>query len=98
MKTLFIFRPKPVNTRNRIRARPNVNSNNQVIFVSPECCVVHSLITRMKTFIKDKINKSDDQTSIDNYRVAAIITEYHHYILKLIFLRIIFPKFMMVRQ
>ncbi len=61
---MFIFRPKPVNTRNRIRARPNVNSNNQVIFVGPECCIVHSLITRMKTFITEEIKKSDDQTNM----------------------------------
>ena len=51
----------------------------------------------MTTFIKAKIKKSDDQTDIDKYRVAANITEYH-IISKLIFLRIIIPKFMMIRQ
>ena len=46
----------------------------------------------MTTFIKTKLEKSDDQANIDIYRVAANITEYH-IISKLIFLRIIFPKF-----
>ena len=32
--------------------------------------------TRMTTFIKTKFKKSDDQTNIDKYRVAAYITEY----------------------
>ena len=45
----------------------------------------------MKTFIKTKFKKLDDQTNIDNYRVAAYITEYH-IISKLLFLRIIIPK------
>ena len=31
----------------------------------------------MTTFIKAKLNKSDDQKNIDKYRVAANITEYH---------------------
>ncbi len=31
----------------------------------------------MTTFIKAKLKKSDDQTNIDNYRVAAKISEYH---------------------
>ncbi len=44
----------------------------------------------MTTFIKTKLTKSDDQTNIDKYRVAANITEYH-IISKLIFLRIIIP-------
>ena len=30
----------------------------------------------MTTFIKTKFKKSDDQANIDNYRVAANITEY----------------------
>ena len=33
--------------------------------------------TRMKTFIKTMFKKSDDQTNIDKYKVAANITEYH---------------------
>ncbi len=41
--------------------------------------------TRMITFIKAKLNKSDDQKSIDNYRVAENITELH-IMSKLIFL------------
>ena len=53
--------------------------------------------TRMKTFIKTKFTKSDDQTNIDKYRVAANITE-NHIMSKLIILRIInpvsFKKFM----
>ena len=35
------------------------------------------LKTGMITFIKAKLRKSDDQTNIDKYRVAANITEYH---------------------
>ena len=31
----------------------------------------------MTTFIKAKLKKSDDQTIIDKYRVAANITGYH---------------------
>ncbi len=34
-----------------------------------------SIITRMTTFIKTKFKKSDDQTNIDKFRVAANITE-----------------------
>ena len=51
----------------------------------------------MTTFIKTKFKKSDDQTNNDIYRIAANITEYH-IISKLIFLRIIIPKFMKTRQ
>ncbi len=51
----------------------------------------------MTTFIKAKLKKADDQTKIDKYREAANITEYH-IVSKLIFLRIIIPKFMMIRQ
>ncbi len=31
----------------------------------------------MTTFIKVKLKKSDNQTIIDKYRVAANITKYH---------------------
>ena len=55
------------------------------------------IITRMIAFIKKKFKKSDDQTNIDQHRVTANITEYH-IISKLIFLRIIIPKFMKIRQ
>ena len=34
--------------------------------------------TRMTKFIKTKFKKSNDPTNIDNYRVAANITEYQH--------------------
>ena len=51
----------------------------------------------MTTFIKTKFKKSDDQTNIDKYKVATNITEYHIRS-KLIFLRIIIPKFMKIRQ
>ena len=52
----------------------------------------------MTTFIKTKLKKSDgDHTNIDIYRVAANITEYH-IISKIIFLRIVIPKFMKIRQ
>ena len=47
----------------------------------------------MTTFIKTKLEKSDDQSNIDIYRVAANITEYH-----IILLRIIISKFMKIRQ
>ncbi len=33
----------------------------------------------MTTFIKAKLNKSDDQTNIDKYSVATNIIEYHSY-------------------
>ena len=55
------------------------------------------LATRMTTFIKTKFKKSDYQTNIDKYKVAANITEYH-IISKLIFLRIIIPIFKKIRQ
>ena len=42
----------------------------------------------MTTFIKTKLKKSDDQTNIDKFRVAANILEYH-IITKLIFRRIV---------
>ena len=32
----------------------------------------------MTTFIKAKIKKSDDQTNIDKYRVAANTIKYNH--------------------
>ena len=51
----------------------------------------------MTTFIKTKVNKSDDQTNKEKYRAAANITEYH-IISKIIFRRIIIPKFMKKRQ
>ena len=51
----------------------------------------------MTTFIKTKLNKLDNQTNIDKYRVNANITEYHN-ISKLIFLRIIITKFIEKRQ
>ncbi len=54
-------------------------------------------VTRMATFIKTKLKKLNDQTNIDKYRVAANITE-DHIISKLIYLRIIFPKLMMIRE
>ena len=41
--------------------------------------------------------KSYNQTNIDKYRVAVIITEYH-IISKLILQRIIIQKFMKIRQ
>ena len=54
------------------------------------------LQTRMPIFVKAKLKKSDDQTNIDKYRVAPNVTEYH-IISKFIFLRIIIPKFMMLK-
>ena len=51
----------------------------------------------MTTFIKAKLIQSDDKMNIGEYRVAANITEYH-IISKLIFLIMIIPKFIMIRQ
>ena len=45
------------------------------------------------TIIKTKFKKSNDQTNIYKYRVAANITEYH-IISKLISLTLIIPKIM----
>ena len=56
-----------------------------------------SVKTRMTTFIKTKFKKSDDQTNIDKYRVAANIIEFQ-IISKSIFLKIIIPKFMKIWQ
>ena len=39
--------------------------------------IIFMITTRMTTFIKAKLKKSDDQTNIDKYRVAANITENH---------------------
>ena len=36
--------------------------------------------TRMTTFIKTKFNKSDDQTNIDKFRLAANFTELSYYV------------------
>ncbi len=33
--------------------------------------------TRMTTFIRAKLKKSDDQMNIDKYRVAVDIMDYH---------------------
>ncbi len=52
--------------------------------------------TRMTTFIKAKLKKSDGLSNIDKYRVAAKITEYH-IISKSIFLRSIITRFMKLR-
>ena len=51
----------------------------------------------MTTFIKTKFKKSDEQTNIDKYRVAVKFTEYH-IIYKLIFIKIIIPKLIKIRQ
>ncbi len=56
----------------------------------------NSLSTRMITFIKPKFKKSNDQTNIDKYRVYKYYG--YHTISKLIFLRLIIPKFMWKRQ
>ena len=54
-------------------------------------------LTRMTTFIKAKLEKSDDETNIEKYIVAANITKYY-IISNLFILRIIILKFMMMRQ
>ncbi len=46
----------------------------------------------MITFIKTKLEISDDQTNINKYRLAENIRE-HHIISKLILERIIYPNF-----
>ena len=51
----------------------------------------------MTTFMKAKLNKSDDQPNIDKYKIAANIKK-KYFISKLIFLRIIILNFMMIRQ
>ena len=65
------------------------------IFLHLHIYLIELFLTRMATFIKAKLKKSDDQTNIGNYRVAANITEYH-VISKLFSLRIMIPKFMMI--
>ncbi len=50
-----------------------------------------NVITRIATFIKSKLKKSDNQTKVEKYRVNANIA-------KLIFLRIKIHTFMMIRQ
>ncbi len=52
--------------------------------------------TRITTFIKTKLIKSDDQINIHKYRVTSNITEYHN-ISKLIFLRIIILELIKIR-
>ena len=39
--------------------------------------VIVIIKTGMTTFIKTKLKKSDNQTNIGKYRVAADIAEYH---------------------
>ncbi len=51
----------------------------------------------MTTFIITKFKKSDYQTNIVKYRVAANISEYH-IMSKSNFFRIIITKFMRIRQ
>ena len=51
----------------------------------------------MTTFIKKKFKKSDDQTNFDKYRIPANIKEYH-ITSKLIFLGMIIPKFIKIKQ
>ncbi len=53
--------------------------------------------TRLPTSIKTKHKKSDDQTNINKYKVAANITKYH-IISNITFLGIIIPKLMRMRQ
>ncbi len=59
--------------------------------------MIKPLITRMTTFMKAKLEISDDQTNIDKYRVAANNIEYH-IITYLIFLSIVILKFKIIRQ
>ena len=63
------------------------------------CYIVKGITnkTRIATFIIAKLKKSKDQTNIDKYELAANITEYH-IISKLIFQRIIIPKFNTIRH
>ena len=57
-------------------------------------CLYKKRITTLK---KKKFIKSNDMTNIYRDRVAANITDYH-IISKLIFLGLINPKFMNIRQ
>ena len=63
----------------------------------PNICKISAQLnlTRESTYINIKF-KSNEQTNIDKNRVAANIAEYHIKS-KLIFRRIIIPKFMMSR-
>ena len=57
----------------------------------------NQLINKNDNIHKKKFKKSDNQTNIDKYRVATNIAEYH-LISTLIFRRIIFPKFIIIRR
>ncbi len=46
---------------------------------------------------KNEVKKTDDQTNIEKYRIAANIIEYH-IISKFIFLRIDIPHLIKIRQ
>ncbi len=48
-------------------------------FISIQLIQYYPLLSRIATFIKTKFKKSDDQTNIDKYRIAANIAEYHLY-------------------
>ena len=69
-------------------------------FSCPECfwkLLQFMIKTRMTTIIETKLKKFDNQTNIDNYRVAVNNTEYQ-ILSKLIFLSIIILKCMMIKQ
>ena len=53
----------------------NIILNNKHMY--REAVLIFYNVTRMTTFIKAKLEKSDDQTNIDKYKEAANITEYH---------------------
>ena len=65
----------------------NKYNTTKWVFLHLHIYVIKLFLTRMTTFIKVKLEKTNDQANIDKYRVAANITEFH--ISKLIFLRII---------
>ncbi len=54
-------------------------------------------LTRIKTFIKAKLNRAVVHTNVEKYKVAVNITEYHM-LSRLIFFRVIILKSMMIRQ
>ncbi len=86
-----------IDLKYNLKIKQNLFVLKTILFQTKHDNNTNTNLTRMTTFIKTKFKKSDDQTNIDNYRVSANIKEYH-IISKLIFLRIITPKLMRIRQ
>ncbi len=66
-------------------------------YIVSKLILLRTIISKvMTTFLRSMFQKSDHQMKIEKYRAAANISEYHNS--KIIFRRIIIPKFMMIRQ